>query len=221
MWTFIGNGPDGESNIFYEIDKSAGKDVPMRILDKFKGIVGSDSAGCWNYVGTEYQKCLLHYFRDMYRTTKDNESSEFSLLFMKLHDILKDAIDTKGYESEDIVESLKYRVQCLISKEYTDEDCKRYVKRLRRESDSLFTFLMNDVEYHNNVSERALRKFATYRQILYGNKTENGARRTKIIMSIHATCEQRGVDFGQLLQDCLSGKAKSIPPRAKPLPAIA
>ena len=43
VWTFIGNGPDGEPNTLYEIDKSAGKDVPMRILDDFKGIVGF----CW------------------------------------------------------------------------------------------------------------------------------------------------------------------------------
>ncbi|MCY4490061.1 MAG: hypothetical protein OXC46_01190 [Thaumarchaeota archaeon] len=99
------------------------------------------------------------------------------------------------------------------------KDCNLYVKRLRRESDSLFIFLMNDVE--SEQCECGLREFATYRQIPYGKKTENGARRTKIIMNIHATCEQCGVDFGQLLQDYLSGKAKSIPPRAKSLPVIA
>ena len=110
------------------------------------------------------------------------------------------------------MESLKYRIRCLISKEYEDRDCLRYVKRLKREGDSLFTFIMNDVEYHNNVSERALRRFAEFRKILYGNRSDAGARRTKILMSVYATCEQRGVNFYQFVQDYLSGKTRTIPP---------
>ena len=217
VWVFVGEDENGEPITLFEIDKSAGKDVPMRVLEQFKGIVGSDSAGCWNHVGTMHQKCLLHYFRDMYRTTGDNGSSEFSLLFMELYNILKDAIATVGHESDEAVEGLKYRIHRLLSKEYEDKDCRRYVKRLKREGDSLFTFIMHDVEYHNNVSERALRRFSAYRQILYGNRSVAGARRTKILMSVYATCEQRGVNFYQFVQDYLSGKAKTIPPRAAPI----
>ena len=217
VWVFVGEDENGEPITLFEIDKSAGKDVPMRILEQFKGIVGSDSAGCWNHVGTMHQKCLLHYFRDMYHTTGDNGSSEFSLLFMELYNILKDAIATVGHESDEAVEGLKYRIHRLLSKEYEDKDCRRYVKRLKREGDSLFTFIMHDVEYHNNVSERALRRFSAYRQILYGNRSVAGARRTKILMSVYATCEQRGVNFYQFVQDYLSGKAKMIPPRAAPI----
>ena len=53
------------------------------------------------------QKCLLHYFLDMYHTTGDNGSSEFSLLFMELYNILKDAIATVGHESDEAVDGLK------------------------------------------------------------------------------------------------------------------
>ena len=212
VWVFVGEDPNGEPIILFEIDKSAGKDVPMRILEQFKGIVGSDSDGSWNHVGTAHQKCLLHYFRDMYRTTKENKGSEFSLLFMELHNILKDAIATVGHESDEAVEGLKYRIHRLLSKEYEDRDCRRYVKRLKREGDSLFTFIMHDVEYHNNVSERALRRFSAFRKILYGNRSVAGARRTKILMSVYATCEQRGVNFYQFVQDYLSDKARTIPP---------
>ena len=52
MWVFVGEDENGEPITLFEIDKSAGKDVPMRVLEQFKGIVGSDSAGCWNHVGT-------------------------------------------------------------------------------------------------------------------------------------------------------------------------
>ena len=161
------------------------------------------------------QKCLLHYFRDMYHTTDNNGSGEFSLLFMELYNILKDA--TAGYEFDEAVEGLKYRIHRLLSKDYEDKDCRMYVKRLKREGGSLFTFIMHDVEYHNNVSERALRKFSVYHKILYGSRSVAGARRTKILMSVHATCEQRSVNFYRFVQDYLSGRAKTIPPRAVPI----
>ena len=173
----------------------------MRVLEQFKGIVGSDSDGSWNHVGTMHRKCLLHYFWDMYRTTEKNGGSEFSLLFMELYGILKDAIATGGHGSDGAVESLKYRIHRLLSKEYEDKDCRRYVKRLKREGDSLFTFIMHDAEYHNNVSERALRRFSAFHKILYENRSVAGARRIKILMSIYATCEQRGVNFYQFARD--------------------
>ena len=57
VWVFVGEDADGEPITLFEIDKSAGKDVPMRVLEQFKGIVGSDSAGCWNHVGTMHHLC--------------------------------------------------------------------------------------------------------------------------------------------------------------------
>ena len=106
---------------------------------------------------------------------RKNGGSEFSLLFMELYDILKDIIATGGHGSDGAVENLKYRIHRLLSKEYEDKDCRRYVKRLKREGDSLFTFIMHDVEYHNNVSERALRRLSAFRKILYGNRSVAGA----------------------------------------------
>ena len=44
-----------------------------------------------------------------------------------------------------------------------------------------------------------------------------GARQTKMSMSVHATCEQRGVNFYRFVQEYLSGRAKTIPPRAAPI----
>ena len=220
VWVFVGKDAGGEAITLFEIDKSAGRDVPMRVVEQFKGIVGSDSDGSWNHVGTVHQKCLLHYFRDMYRTTEKNGGSEFSLLIMELYDILKDTIAIGGHGSDGAVESLKYRIHRLLSKEYEDKDCRRYVKRLKREGDSLFTFIMHDVEYHNNVSELELKRFSVFRKILYGNRSVAGARRTKILMSIYATCEQRGVNFYQFTRDSLKGKTAEIP-AGKAAPAAA
>ena len=48
-----------------------------------------------------------------------------------------------------------------------------------------------------------------------------GARRTKILMSIYAMCEQRGVNFYQFAGDYLEGKTTEIPAGRKAAPAAA
>ena len=183
------------------ITKSRGADVPAAVLGRYGGTILSDSHGAWNHVGGRHQKCLLHYFRDMYKTLERNGSSEFSLFFNRLYWILKDAISAAGPGDKAAdcgaeAEILASKVGELIGAEYEDADCRRYVKRLRRERGHLFTFLEHDVDYHNNISERGLRPFAASRKILYGNRSERGAERTKILMSVYETCKNAR---GQLL----------------------
>ena len=210
-WVFVGQKNRAPHTVIFEIVKSRGMDVTQDMLgQEYDGIVLSDSHGSWNHVGGRHQKCLLHYFRDMYRTLDTNSSSEFSLFFMELYCILKDAIGISRRDPEE-AKMLRARVTDIISREYQDPDCKRYVKRLKREISHLFTFLECEVDYHNNISERALRVFAKTRNVLYGSRTERGAHRTKILMSIYATCKARGVNFYEFLMDYLSGRATEIP----------
>ena len=110
MWVFVGRDADGKETVLFEIEDSAGKRVPTGVLGQFEGIVGSDSDGFWSHVSKTHQKCLLHYFRDMYRTTEKNDSGEFNLFFMELYGILKDTIVTRGHGSDGAVESPKYRI---------------------------------------------------------------------------------------------------------------
>ena len=103
------------------------------------------------------------------------------------------------------------RVEGLIGAEYEDSDCRRYVKRLRTEKGHLFTFLTDFVDYHSSISERGLRIFAEFRKILYGSRSERGAERTKIMMSVYAMCRMRGMNFYQFTRDFLEGKVAAIP----------
>ena len=152
----------GKDQAVFVIDKSRKRKVALSILEEFDGIVVSDSFGAWNHIGGMQQKCLLHYFRDMYRTKEKNTGPEFSRFFSTLYHILKDAIGRKkGHNNRNSkkecikrIKKLKARVRRLVDKKYDCKDCKRYVKRLKREIDSLFTFILYDVQYHNNISEQ-------------------------------------------------------------------
>ncbi len=208
-------------SVFYHIAPSRSGDVIDSLMASFEGIVTSDSYSAWNRIGCMRQKCLLHYLRDMHLTLDKNGSAEFATLFYRLHCILKDTIDA-GRATPEEMQCLKYRVYKLASAAYTDTDCIRYTKRLKREVDDLFTFLEHyDVEYHNNGSERALRMMAVIRKILYGNRSEKGMKMTETMCTVYATCEMRGVSFYSFVTDYLDGRVTEIPMPAQCVGAVA
>ena len=200
---------------FYHIAPTRSGDVIDALMADFDGIVISDSFPPWNRIGCRHQKCLPHYFRDMYLTRNKNYSSEYSMMFYKLRDILKDAIEMGKATSEE-VQCFDYRVLELASAMYKDKDCIRYTKRLKREAGHLFTFLEHNVNYHNNDTERAVRMLSMMRKILYGSRSERGMRTTEILCTVYATCSLRGVNFYSFVRDYLDGKVAKIPMPAQP-----
>lgn len=213
-WVFI----TSDMAVFH-LSSSRSKLVAEAILEGFEGIMIGDSHSSWNDVAPEVQRCLLHYFRDMYLTLKKNDGPEFKSLFNKLHAILKDAIAAwiacgeKGSEvPASTVRNLQRRIDRMADGAYEDEDCKRYAKRLRRERGQLLTFLKHDgIPYHNNLSERVLRIFALMRKVCYGSRSIRGIKTTEILTTIYATCELRGTNPYTFLTEYLSGRIKSMP----------
>ena len=160
----------------YEVDRSRGKDVPKKILGDYRGIVTSDSWGAWNYIGEKWQRCLVHYLRELKETMKyKSPGADFFPFAKKLKRVLRDAI--RMAEVQDRGERLRAkarfeaRIDALISSYSsltTEKNCTRLLKRLRRERGMLFTFLEEDgVDWNNNAAERALRSSVVIRKITY------------------------------------------------------
>ncbi len=75
-------------------------------------------------------------------------------------------------------------------------------------------YLLYDVvplEGHQVLTEQALCRFAEAHKVLYGSRTEKGAKRTAVTMSIHETCKKRGVNFYEFVRDYLAGRIDDIP----------
>ena len=197
----------------YEVDRSRGKDVPKKILGDYRGIVTSDSWGAWNYIGEKWQRCLVHYLRELKETMKyKSPGPEFAPFAKKLKRILRDAI--RAADAEDIGERLRARarfearVDALISSYSSskEKNCARLLKRLRREKGMLFTFLEEKgVDWNNNAAERALRPSVVIRKITYGNQSEEGAHAHAVLMSIRETCGLRKENFFDYAMGYLSG----------------
>lgn len=205
---------------FFHIGKTKARMAIEAILWEFEGIVISDSDSSWNSIGGLWQKCIVHYSRDIHRTLERNRGEEFRVFSHELRLIFRRAVYLhKKYDGDAVpenpVQRLQRRLDRLVTGEYTDADCKRYAKRLRREGTHLLTFLRHDVEFHNNASERALRLFARMRKTVYGSRSMRGLKNTETMATIYTTCEMRRVNPYHFLRDCLDGKLDAIPNPAR------
>lgn len=210
LWAFV-----GKWSVVYEIANSRGRDVPLGILgNDYPGTVISDSWPAWNYVGRKHQRCLQHYRRDVDDTLiYKSPGKEFLPFAKKLTRLLKDAI--KIGRKVRVNKSDRLRAKKRFEKRLekllqlysftTEKNCKRFLKRLRREKDMLFTFLEEKgVCWNNNAAERAIRPSVVIRKITYGNQSMSGADVHKVLMSISETCKLRGMNFCDYSLDYLS-----------------
>ncbi len=195
LWAFV-----GKWSVIYEVAKSRGKDVPLKLLGDYGGTMVSDSWPAWNHVGRKWQRCLAHYLRELKDTIKyKSPGKDFFPFSKKFRRILRDSIRAgeRLVIHEDRLrtkERLEARIDKLIESYSSskEKNCLRLVKRLKREKGMLFTFLEEDgVEWNNNAAERALRSSVVIRKTTYGNQSDEGARAHAVLMSIKETCSMR------------------------------
>ena len=136
LWAFL-----GKWSVIYEVDRSRGKDVPKKVLGDYRGIVISDSWGAWNHIGVRWQRCLVHYLRELEETVKyKSPGRDFVPFRKKLRRILRDAIRTADEEDRGerlgAKARLEARVDALVSSYSSskEKNCVRLLKRLRRET---------------------------------------------------------------------------------------
>ena len=110
-----------------------------------------------------------------------------------------------------MVHDLQERIDRLIDGNYTDGDCTRYVKRMRRERTHLLTFPVYDIEYHNNASELTARLMARMRKVCYGSRSERGLQTTETPGTMYATCQRRRINTYHFMIDFLNGRLEEIP----------
>ena len=218
LWVLVGD----DSTVFH-VDKSRGGDVLETLLGGYGGHVTSDSHAAWNRIGRTHQKCHYHYLREIIRTlAMKNPGPEFKKFAKALKGIIMDSWhEEKGLDPDDDaaarnlkVRNLLARVRRLISGEYTDAHCKRFVKRLRREITHLFPFIRLNTKCHNNDAERPLRPSVASRKVSGGSKSLAGAYNHAVLVTIRETCRKRGVNPHDFLVDYMRGIVERIPATA-------
>ncbi|MGH2613083.1 MAG: IS66 family transposase, partial [Rhabdochlamydiaceae bacterium] len=146
-----------------------------------------------------HQRCQWHYLNDLNDTIQyKNPGKEFASFAKRLQKILYDSQkygSMSNKERADAKKNLERRIADMVSNKYTERNCMRFVKRLRREKKMLFTFLDTKTDYHNNAAERAIRPNVVIRKITNGHRSDDGATSHKILMSVKETCRPEGFEF--------------------------
>ncbi|MBU7033250.1 MAG: IS66 family transposase [Theionarchaea archaeon] len=182
LWTFI-----SDTAVIFKIDKRRSSQVPREVLgDDYGGIIISDFYTAYNKLPGTKQKCLVHLLRDTKKISdKNDQARRFHRRIKRfVQDAARFVKDHPPSERKRAYKRFSRRLEKIIQGPYTDPDCMRLVKRLKIHRDSLLTFLEEDIDYHNNTAERALRSSVVMRKITGGNRSRTGADTHEILMSM-------------------------------------
>lgn len=208
---------------YYLIDKSRGKPALKKFFTEvFKGVLVSDFWGPYDSVWAgDYQKCLPHLLRELFKVDEYNSSAEWIAFSRQLKRLLRDGMrlrKRKDFTPERYASRIKLidrRLSKLADATYTDGDTRRLGERISKYRDQLFTFLDTPgVPPDNNHGERQIRPAVIIRKNSLCNRSEKGAMKQAILMSIYRTLKLRKVDPTKTIAEALRTLLKTgqLPP---------
>jgi len=196
------------STVLFKCGVGRGKAVLADVLgEQFDGIGVTDDYSAYQSQFTEHQLCWAHFLRKAIALSLRNPDNRQYKRFLKsLFAIYYDAVRfsrdrrlSAGRQAK--VNKLQSRI-LMICRRYGEElddaapaDDAKFV-RLQNELvdhvEKLFVFVLHpEVEATNNRSERQARSEAMARKAARTSKTESGAKRRGVIMSVLASLSKR------------------------------
>lgn len=159
---------------------------------------------CWSAQlktpAKKHQLCLAHLLRELTNfedALQCTWSCELKLLLKKAI-VLKQGLQNHDYLHPPpgvIALELQFEKMLEVDVIHFHAKPKAYVKRLRKNKKSVFTFLhYQDVPYDNNGSERAIRNVKVKNKISGSFRSEQGATRFAILRSVIDTTVKNGQD---------------------------
>lgn len=165
-------------------------------LTDVKGTVVSDFYGGYDALPCRQQKCLVHLIRDLnddlWKNPFDDEFERFIVAVRDLLGPIPEDVKRFGLKARHLRKH-KRRVDSFYREAVTaqasaGDTTARYRKRFERYKESLFSFIEKDnVPWHNNAAERAIRHLAVQRKIS-GAFGERGASQYLRLLGIAQTC---------------------------------
>lgn len=194
---------------------------PHRDMEAFKSLIGdwegilvSDGYGVYRkWVGLR-QTCLAHLIRDAKALSerKDPEIARFGKWSMnELQRLCHMAHETPTIGQW---RAFYARLIHLIARNHERDDAAGvFARRLKRETDSLWVFLIeNGVSPTNNHAERILRYAVLWRKRSQGTSGEKGDRWVERILSLRQTCRLRSKSTFHVLADAIRSYFKGQEP---------
>jgi hypothetical protein len=173
------------------------------MLKEFSGVLVSDFYTAYDAIECPQQKCLIHFIRDLnddlLKHPYDDRLKWVGAEFTNLVKPMVETIDQLGLRKRYLAKhkvSVDRFYRRITNNGGASEPTKKIIERLRKNRDTLFTFLdYDDVPWNNNNAEHAIKAFATLRRVIDGVTSENGLSDYLILLSLCETCKYKNVDF--------------------------
>jgi predicted RecB family nuclease len=173
------------------------------MLKDFSGVLVSDFYTAYDAIDCAQQKCLVHFIRDLnddlLKHPYDDVLKRLGREFVYLVKPMIETVDQYGLKRRFLN---KHRISVdrfyrhLSDETGAGEAATKVIERLRRNRDTMFTFLnFDDVPWNNNNAEHAIKAFATLRRVIDGVTSEKGLQDFLILLSLCETCKYKSVDF--------------------------
>lgn len=202
IWVFT-NG----KNVLFRLKPSRESEFLHSFLADYKGILVSDFYAGYDSLTLVQQKCWVHLIRDMNNDLRKSfYDTEFENFVLEVKDLIvpiMEAIQKYGLKKRNLGKFRQNVAQfyrnVIYKNQYYSELTQKYQKRFARYENSLFTFLEHDnVPWHNNMAERALRHIAKQR-VVSGFFHQEMTHHYLVLLSIHQTCRFQGKSFYKFL----------------------
>lgn len=200
-------------HVLFRCGVSRGKNEAEAVVGKcFAGIGVTDDYNAYTHLFSEHQLCWAHLIRKAIKLALQNPAEKAYATFLdELCAIYQQGVvyqndqrlsvgrEAKALELQERIRSLCVLQGTPIDKDATPEHTATFI-RLQNELcaglDCLFVFVKQPaVEATNNRSERNVRREAEIRKGGRTNKTDNGAKRRGVIMTVLASLRTRFTKF--------------------------
>jgi transposase len=185
LWVMI-----SDTVAFYMIHPRRSKEAFAALIDDGAGILVSDGYGVYQTWVEHRQTCLAHLIRTA-RSLAERPLPELAACGTWALAELRRLCHMAHSPPTGGEWRAWYARLCKLIEQYHDrtDDAGRFARRLLREMDSLWVFLVqHGVEPTNNRAERALRFGVLWRKRSHGTASTKGNRWVERILSLKETC---------------------------------
>ncbi len=199
---------------FFMIHPKRSKKAFEALIKEWTGILVSDGYGVYRKWVGQRQTCLAHLIR---KATELSESKNPEIA--KCGKWSKAELQRLCHMAHSSPTSGQWNafyarlIRLISTYEDRKDDAGRFARRILREIESLWTFLVEEgVAPTNNHAERMLRFAVLWRKRSYGTRSEKGDRWVERILSLRQTCRIRSKQTYPVLVDAMRAYFKEQAP---------
>ena len=199
---------------FFMIHPNRSKEAFEALIKDWMGILVSDGYGVYRKWVGQRQTCLAHLIRKATELSESVNSDIAKCGKWAKAELQRLCHMAHSPPTQDQWNAFYARLIRLISiYEGRQDDAGRFARRLLREIECLWTFLIEEgVAPTNNHAERMLRFAVLWRKRSYGTRSEKGNRWVERILSLRQTCRLRNKPTYPVLVDAMRAYFKEQTP---------